>query len=181
MSIVTERLDYIDKQGGVTASQLAEKFNISVEVARVTLSRLVKSGRVWVQKGARRDYALHDRRDSIYRVGQRPESMSRYIDGRDKWADYEPPVHKKPISHGWHVNVMYIQYVNARGAVTPSELAAKFSISLQHARTWLSRNAKLGRLHCIKGDKTRIGHAPEENKYSIKAGEAMDAIASAFI
>jgi ribosomal protein S25 len=181
MSFNTEYFEYVDRQGGVTASQLAEKFSIPIESARSVLSKMVRSGRLWVQRGDRHNWNYKDITESIYRSTPRKGGESDYIDGRDKESGYEKPVTRVPLSPGHQVNVMYIQYVSHVGLVTPSQLATKFSVTTEVARSWLSENTRLGRLHCVRGNKSRTGHVPEENKYGIASGEAADKVAWALV
>jgi hypothetical protein len=175
-----EIFTFIQSKDGVTATDVSKRFDISIDQARSWLSKQKRRGFIWAKKGNRNDFPHKDITESRYFYGVKPPDESEYLDERDKtpWWEHDQYIKKKAKDNrerGHTTNVMYMQYVNAMGSVTPSLLSHKFDVNIQTARVWLSNNAKTGRLGVIKGDKTiRPGHIPEENRYYINNVERIE-------
>ncbi len=176
----SEVFAFIQAKEGTTATEIAERFDISVDKARSWLSKQKRRGFLWVKKGCRNDFPHREIVESKYFYGVKPPDESEYLDERDTtpWWERDQLIKKQAKKHrelGHTTNVMYMQYLNYQGEVTPSMLAKKFDIDIQTARSWMSNNARTGRLGVIKGDKTiKPDHAPEENRYYVNSTERIE-------
>ncbi len=171
---------FIQSKDGVTATDVSKRYDVSIEHARSWLSKQKRRGFLWAKKGSRNDFPHKNIAESRYFYGAKPPDESEYLDERDKapWWEHDQYIKKRAKEHhelGHTTNVMYMQYMNAMGKITASELSHKFDVDIKIARVWLSNNVKTGRLGVIKGDKTiRPGHKPEENHYYLKNTERIE-------